>query len=148
VSEILSATAMAISVSAPVALYLVYRKMEQRKTAEIVELVKREVSSLRKEVSSIGTADSDTNIGEALKKIAYIEERLGILEKRIAEVEGVIDNHQQAVDNGSTAEEAEEDIARKVVELRKQGYSLRRIAEELKVSVSRVRRIIKERGGS
>lgn len=139
-SSVLSITAIAISISAPAALYIMYKRFEY---SRILNEVRREVDKLRIELTDLGKKhNDDTDLGEISKKIALIEEKLGLIEKKVLDIEGILGDKDLDV---KTLEYPDEGTFEgKVIELRKQGYSLKKIAEELKVPVSRVRKVLKE----
>ncbi|MEM4514286.1 MAG: helix-turn-helix domain-containing protein [Ignisphaera sp.] len=139
-SSVLSITAIAISISAPVALYIMYKRFEY---SRILNYVRKEVDRLRVEFADFGKKyDDHTELGELSKKIALIEEKLGLIEKKVLDLENILGDKDVGVKTLEYPDE--ETFEEKVIELRKQGYSLKKIAEELKVSVSRVRKVLKE----
>jgi len=117
-----------------------YKRFEY---SRILNYVRKEVDRLRVEFADFGKKyDDHTELGELSKKIALIEEKLELIEKKVLDLENILGDKDVGVKTLEYPDE--ETFEEKVIELRKQGYSLKKIAEELKVSVSRVRKVLKE----
>lgn len=140
----LSIAAMAVSISTPLLLYIIYIKFER---AKIANEFRDEVSKLKAELINLSSRNGDSeknNLAEILSKISSIEEKLGFLEKKVIELEDQLHEDVENVKTEVANNNNNEEFENRVIELRKQGYSLRRIAEELKIPISRVRKILKE----
>ncbi|MEL9940844.1 MAG: hypothetical protein QXG81_00965 [Ignisphaera sp.] len=138
----LAVAALAVSVATPVALYILYKRFEYPR---VVEETRSEISKIKSEISNL-TSFSPSNspqLDELAKRVSSLEERLGAIEKKVAAIESSLNDLNTKI--GAVAQNEDDDIAEQVIRLRQQGYSLRRIAEELETSVSRVRKILKER---
>lgn len=138
----LAVAALAVSIATPVALYILYKRFEYPR---VVEETRSEISKIRSEILNLNSFSpgNSPHLDELAKRISGLEERLGAIEKKIADIENNLSELHTKI-GAATSQNNDEDIAEQVIKLRQQGYSLRRIAEELETSVSRVRRILRE----
>jgi predicted nucleic acid-binding Zn-ribbon protein len=132
-ADVLLVVALTTSVVSPFVVYIVFKKYElprffERKSIAIDD-VRRYVGKIESGLEEISKVSENEKIRIELmeKKIEDIEHRIEELQKRILEFE----------------ETSSDDISLKVITLRKRGYSLKRISEELKIPISRVRKILK-----
>lgn len=132
-TDVLLVIALTTSIVSPIVLYIVLKKYElprffERKSIDIDD-VKRYVGKIESGLEEINKVSENEKIRIELleKKIEDIEHRVEEIWKRVLEFE----------------ETSSDDISLKVITLRKQGYSMKRISEELKIPISRVRKILK-----
>lgn len=134
--------ATVVAVSTPVALYIAFRR----------GVIQYYIGVVR---SKLGSSDAtrkyvDDRVEDLRKELANLREymdryreKIELLESRLRNLEEKVELIDKRVQSPESNYHEEDDIMIKVVELRKKGYSLKKIAEELGISLSRVRKILK-----
>ncbi|MEM0371274.1 MAG: helix-turn-helix domain-containing protein [Ignisphaera sp.] len=131
----------AVAVSAPIAFYVATKRGIVR---QHIGYVKNRLSMFSMEKKCIDKVEELrielTNLREYVEKY---KEKIDIVENQLHSLEERIEFIDKKLSSLDTAQE-EDDIVLKVIDLRKKGYSLKRIAEELNISLSKVRKILKD----
>lgn len=135
----------AIAISAPVALYItVKRDIVQ----QYIGIVKNRFSTLSFGQGKRGSNEIEELRMELVKLKEQLEkyrEKIDVLENRLQSLGERVELIDKRLTSFDTAPPDEgDDIVLKVVDLRRKGYSLKRIAEELDMPLSRVRKILKD----
>lgn len=139
--------ATAIAVSTPVALYVAFRRGVIQHCIGVVKSKLCISGTMRKYV--------DDKVEDLRRELAILREHMDrcrekveLLESRLRSLEEKVELIDKRVQPSDTYSNEEDDIMIKVVELRKKGYSLKKIAEELGISLSKVRKILKLKSGT
>jgi len=131
----------AVAVSAPIAFYVATKRGIVR---QHIGYVKNRLGMFSMEKKCIDKVEELrielTNLREYVEKY---KEKIDIVENQLHSLEERIEFIDKKLSSLDTAQE-EDDIVLKVIDLRKKGYSLKRIAEELNISLSKVRKILKD----
>lgn len=132
----------AVAVSTPVALYMAFRWGVLQQYIEVVKNRLSSSDSVRKYID-VRVEDLRKELASLRDYVDRYREKIDILENRLKSLEEKVDLIDKKTQSIEVQPSEDDDIVLKVVELRKKGYSLKRIAEELDIPLSRVRKILK-----
>jgi len=132
----------AVAVSAPIAFYVATKRGIVRRHIGYVKNRLDMFSAERKCIDKVEELRIElANLKEYVEKY---KEKIDIVENQIHSLEEKIEFIDKKLSSLDTTTQEEDDIVLKVIDLRKKGYSLKRIAEELNISLSKVRKILKD----